>query len=349
MKKLPASLLTALIIITAAVSASAQVIVDEPTQGYRTHEPSTLDYELWHSTAGVEKALMVIEDDGTFLSEWNTTGGRNIIFRTGRRFGRLRNYSEWGDISINYDVQYVADGDSAIGVYGWYRNPTIEYYIIEAWQGERPVGDTHIGEFTVDGDTYDISISAQYNTETPFGTLSFYQVWSTRRTARTAGTVSVSEHYKTFDELLATMGIEVDIERSRSAIGESILNETSLYVQGQNSVGSAQVDLFELTYDGQTVGGGQTSAIPTAPVTPTETVETPATTETTDTPATPTTESTSDSPPAPAPAPAPAAADTTATDANSGSNPLVIILAVFVMVGVLIAIVGSVNTAKANK
>nr|AGS54029.1 xylanase [uncultured bacterium contig00396] len=62
------------------------------------------------------------------------------------------------------------------------------------------------GEFVVDGATYFIYEGTRNNQPSIDGTSTFKQFFSVRQTRRQAGTISVTEHFKKWDELGMKLG-----------------------------------------------------------------------------------------------------------------------------------------------
>ena len=65
--------------------------------------------------------------------------------------------------TINYSGSYNYNGNSYLAVYGWMRNPLVEYYIVENFGSFDPSsGATNLGSVNCDGTTYRLGSSWRY-------------------------------------------------------------------------------------------------------------------------------------------------------------------------------------------
>ena len=146
-------------------------------------------YELWKDSG---ETTMILKEDGKFSCSWKNIG--NVLFRIGKRLNSTQTYKEIGKIKVNFEFDSISNVSSHYGIYGWSQNPLIEYYIIEDYEGPLP-SSPKIGTFHVDGSKYDIYRVkfAAYDAD------NFIQLWSIRNKKRKKGTVSVTEHFKTWE------------------------------------------------------------------------------------------------------------------------------------------------------
>lgn len=195
------------------------------------------DYEFWKDNGGT--GSMTLDSGGAFTAQWSNIN--NILFRKGKKFNETQTHHQIGNISINYGANYQPNGNSYLTVYGWAVDPLVEYYIVDSWGSWRPPGGASKGTINVDGGTYDIYETTRVNQPSIKGTATFKQYWSVRTTKRTSGTISVSEHFKAWENLGMTMGK---------------MYEVALTVEGYQSSGSANVYSNTLTIGGSSGGGG---------------------------------------------------------------------------------------------
>ncbi|WP_437532611.1 glycoside hydrolase family 11 protein [Sorangium sp. So ce726] len=173
-----------------------------------------LTFEYWKDRGN---GCLVNTADG-FRVDWNNIN--NLLGRKGVRPGGKDNI-------VTYEADYQPNGNSYLGVYGWTKNPLIEYYIVDSWGNWRPPGgEGHVGTVTSDGGTYDIYKTQRVNQPSIEGNKTFYQFWSVRTQKRTSGTITVANHFDAWAKQGLTLGS---------------FYEVSLVVEGYQSSGKADV------------------------------------------------------------------------------------------------------------
>ncbi|HEY8464191.1 MAG TPA: glycoside hydrolase family 11 protein [Bacillota bacterium] len=220
-----AGLLLALLILFVVNALAATTITSNTTgtiDGY--------DYELWKDSGNTS---MTLNGGGKFSCSWSNIN--NALFRIGKKFDSTKTYQQLGNITVNYGCNYQPNGNSYLCIYGWTRNPLVEYYIVESWGSWRPPGATSKGTITVDGGTYDVYETTRINQPSIDGTATFQQYWSVRTSKRTSGTVSVTQHFDEWAKKGMTLGK---------------MYECALTVEGYQSSGTADVYTNTITIGG---------------------------------------------------------------------------------------------------
>lgn len=215
------------------------------------------DYELWNQW-GQGTATMDVGSNGAFTCSWS--GIENCLFRTGKKLGSTKSYKDYNGMYIDYDVDYEPKGNSYMCIYGWTEDPTVEYYIVEAWGSWRPPGSNEVlGTVNANGHTYDIYRTLRENQPSIHGTETFYQYWSVRQDnpaqnnvkKHIDGRISVSKHFDAWEKA----GLDM----------KGKMYEVALNIEGYQSNGSAAVNKNGLVIG---EGDGDTGAAPVAPVEP---------------------------------------------------------------------------------
>lgn len=86
------------------------------------------DYELWKDYGTTE---MTLTGGGTFTCSWSDIN--NALFRSGRKFDCTKGWEELGTVTVDYAADYYPVGNSYLCIYGWTREPLVEYYVVQSW------------------------------------------------------------------------------------------------------------------------------------------------------------------------------------------------------------------------
>lgn len=100
----------------------------------------------------------------------------------------------WAKGSPDRVVRYTArvfepGANGYLTLYGWSRNPLVEYYVVENWGAFLPPGAnaTLLGTVASDGGTYRVYRTRRIDQPSIDGTATFYQYWSVRTSRRVIG------------------------------------------------------------------------------------------------------------------------------------------------------------------
>lgn len=199
------------------------------------------DYEYWKDNGN---GTMTLNGGGTFSCSWSNIN--NILFRTGKRLGSTQSWQSYGNIIIEYACDYRPNGNSYMAVYGWTKDPLVEYYIIESYGTWKPPGNgiPMKGTITVDGGSYEVYSNSRTGPSI-VGDTTFQQYWSIRTQKRTSGTITVSEHFKQWEAKGMKMGK---------------MHEVTMVVEGYQSSGQANMTKMNLTLNA--TGGSSSSPQP---------------------------------------------------------------------------------------
>jgi len=221
-------------LLTASAIALGAGTFSETITSNKRGEYGGFDYEFWREK-NTDNASMKLGENGTFECSWEKA--ENVLFRTGKKLNAVKKtHEETGEISIEYGCDYAPKGTSYLCVYGWSTDPLIEFYIVESWGNWRPPNNkTVLGTIEVDGGTYEIFEDTRTNMPSIEGTKTFKQYWSVRTEKRTEGVISVSDHFKAWEEAGLNLGY---------------MYEVSLCVEGYKSSGNAYVYKHNLLING---------------------------------------------------------------------------------------------------
>ncbi|KAL2151726.1 hypothetical protein VTH82DRAFT_6824 [Thermothelomyces myriococcoides] len=187
-----------------AASLVAPGVLAGPMIGPKTLTETTLNprqggyYDYFQNwSEGGSNIQCINGQGGSYTADWNSGGG----------FVCGKGWSYGGNRVITYTGEYNATGPGYLAVYGWTRNPLIEYYIIEAHADLAPNEPWESkGNFTFEEGEYEVFTSWRVNKPSIEGTRTFQQFWSLRKEQRVGGTITTQRHFEEWAKLGMQLG-----------------------------------------------------------------------------------------------------------------------------------------------
>lgn len=163
-------------------------------------------YSFWNDNQS-GSASMTLGAAGNYSTTWNNV--HNFTAGKGWKTGSPNRI-------VCFEGTFNGGSNGFLAVYGWTKDPLIEYYVVESYGNWTPPGNTsdiiYKGTFTCDGGTYKIYTSTRTNQPSIIGTATFQQYWSVRSEKRSTGSVDFAKHIAEWKKYGMNMGTTWDYQ-----------------------------------------------------------------------------------------------------------------------------------------
>ena len=254
---------SALCVAFAASGAFAQDFCNASHSGESVKETSnkvgtigTVGYELW-GEQGNQSATFY--SDGSMLCEFN--GNKDYLCRSGKSYNSDKTFQELGHLYADFSVKISNTRNidySYIGIYGWTREPLIEWYIVDSWGSQyRPgdwVGNVVEKGVTIDGAKYDLFKGHRKSYSIDGDNMDFDQYFSVRQDKRDCGTIDITAHFEAWE----AHGMKMGKMHEAKILGEAGFNG------GAQATGKFDFVYAKVYTDDEQSGESSSSAAPSS-------------------------------------------------------------------------------------
>jgi hypothetical protein len=214
-------------IVVLAIVMYCTILFTATAQTITTNQQGTNNgyfYSFW--TNGTGSVSMTMGPAGNCSVNWSNVG--NFVCGKGWKPGTNRTVTYSGSVS----------GAQSMGLYGWTKNPLIEYYVADMGGGGE---GENMGTVTSDGGTYTIWRHQQVNQPSIIGTATFWQYKSIRQGSRVGGTITFANHINAWASLGMNLGSTWDYQiLAIEGWGGSSGNANITVSAGTSSIGESQ-------------------------------------------------------------------------------------------------------------
>ncbi len=222
----------------------------------KTGTIGNVGYELW-GEKGDQSATFY--SDGSMYCEFN--GNKDYLCRSGMSYDCTQTYDQLGHLYADFSVKISGTSNinySYIGIYGWTRDPLIEWYIVDSWGSQyRPgdwVGEQKIGRMTIDGAEYDVYKNHRRAFSIDGDDKDFDQFFSIRVNQRNCGTIDITAHFDAW----ASKGLKLGKMYEAKILGEAGNND------GPNATGKFDFNYAKVYVDNSGTPKSSASTNPTS-------------------------------------------------------------------------------------
>ncbi|OWV14471.1 glycoside hydrolase family 11 protein [Fibrobacter sp. UWB5] len=236
---------------TAAHSGSKEEVTSNKVGSF----DNGIGYELWNE--GGNGGSATFYDDGSFNCKM--TGAKDYLCRAGLSFNSDKTHEELGHMKADFKLvkgNLSGIDYSYIGIYGWTREPLVEWYIVDNTGSQYMPGDwvaqgssaKNHGVFEIDGAQYTVYEGDRTSYSIDGDNKYFKQYFSVRKSKRDCGTIDITAHFKKWEELGMKMGKmheakilgEAGSTSGPNAKGEYDFPYAKVYIEGAEQSSSSE-------------------------------------------------------------------------------------------------------------
>jgi hypothetical protein len=170
---------------------------------YKGIDEDGYDYEIWLDNKIGGTGSMTLGKGGAFTAEWDVRKPQgSFISQSGKFFNGNKKAVDYR-LNFDYEVDLSVNeaGIAQFGIYGWLKDPLVEYYVIEDWENWRPTNYDQAKTVVIDGAEYEIFYEYVKGQSILGDSQIFKRYYSVRKVPRKRGSVDLSKHFKAWERL----------------------------------------------------------------------------------------------------------------------------------------------------